>query len=92
MARSIKESFCNVAYDYEAKVRAITEGKYPRERRYTLPGTHREVVIGSEDLMWGPESLFQPITSHMIDSFTEFEGLHRSISDSALKCDPDIRL
>ena len=42
--------------------------------------------------MWGPESLFQPITSHMIDAFTEFEGLHRSISDSALKCDPDIRL
>lgn len=86
IAQSVKENFCSVALDYELSYRQIQEGAVPKQRKYILPGTHREILVRSEDLIWPGESLFQPLDS------ADFHGLHKSIIEAVYKCDPDTRL
>jgi len=55
-ARVIKESFCQVAQDFDAEMKAAAEQK-TIERRYTLPGTNKEIVLSTQ-LLKCPELLF----------------------------------
>ncbi len=59
----------------------------PKERVYKLPGTHRDIVIETESIIGAPEMLFLP----QKQAHKELDGLHKSMYESVLKCDPDIR-
>lgn len=60
IVRSIKESYCKVSPDYEGLIKGIREGFVSKERKYKLPGTHRDLILETETLVGVPESLFQP--------------------------------
>ncbi|TNV77683.1 hypothetical protein FGO68_gene2189 [Halteria grandinella] len=88
MSRTIKEAYCHNPLDFDNYLKQISDGLIPTERNYKLPGTHREISIKSESLIFPPERYFSPI-SH---NGKEFDGLHRLLTESILKCDSDIRL
>lgn len=46
VARVIKESFCQVAQDFDAEMKAAAEQK-TIERKYLLPGTNKEITLSS---------------------------------------------
>ena len=77
-----------MSQDYEGNAKLIREGKYPSERVYKLPGTHREVVIETDTLIGVPEVMFHPQKIEI----KEIDGLHKSLYESVLSCDPDIRV
>jgi actin-related protein len=88
VARTLKEAYCHVPYDFDNYLRLIGEGSIPKVRAYKLPETHREVLIPSEDLVWPAERYFSPISYRG----KEVDGLQRLLIESVMRCDPDIRL
>ena len=79
LVRDIKERVCSVAMDY----RQETEVN-PFTRTYRLPDG-RQVKVGNERFLC-PEALFQP---SLVGK--EEPGVHRTLQDSILSCDLDVR-
>ena len=80
---SAKEKCCLVAEDYDSWFKEAKEhGKH--EITHRMPD-QKEITIASERFMC-PELLFQP----NLDG-REHDGVHKSIHDSIMKCDVDIR-
>jgi actin-related protein len=58
VAKTIKEYYSQVVLDYEIHMKQVREGKIEKQRMYKLPGTNREMLLESEDLVGVPELLF----------------------------------
>ncbi len=84
IARGIKENYCKFSPDYDGLIKGIREGYVTKERKYKLPGTHRDIILETETLIGVPETLFQPQPNKL-------DSLHKSLNESVLRCDPEIR-
>merc|ERR1711865_784317 len=83
IVRDVKEKLTYVALDYEAEL-AAADGNSDLEREYELPDGN--IIKVSDARFRCPELLFKP-------SFIgkEAEGIHKTIFNTIMKCDVDIR-
>ncbi len=83
IVRSIKETLCYLAPDFEQELSSGSTGG-AIERSYTLPDG-QVIVVGNERFSC-PEALFQP---HLIG--VESAGIHMALYSSLMTCDEEVR-
>ena len=78
----IKEKCCNIALDFETEMKVREKSK--GIKTYDLPNG-KDITIENEDISC-PEILFNPALVH-----SECDGIHKSLFDSIMTCNEEIR-
>lgn len=85
LARKIKETKCQVAYDFEKEMAAYTN-QSNKSQYYELPDKNGIRIKLDEEILQCPESCFNPslINKHI-------PGIHEIIFESIKKCESELR-
>lgn len=82
-AKNIKERLCYVAYDYDKE---LTQASSSSEINQEYKLLDRNTITLGSELFRCPEMLFKPYLNGQF-----YDGIHKTIFDSIMKCEPDIR-